>query len=57
MTSKLPSDHRSIQFKEIATKTQLQLKDVKTLIMKASAQGLVKGTIDDESGVFNVTWV
>lgn len=57
MTFKRPSDHRSIKFEEIATETKLPLKEVEILIMKALAQGLVKGAIDQVSGVVNMTWV
>lgn len=57
MTFKRPSDHRSIKFEEIATETKLPLKEVEILIMKALAQGLVKGAIDQVAGVVNMTWV
>lgn len=57
MTFKRPSDHRSIKFEEIATETKLPLKEVEILIMKALAQGLVRGAIDQVAGVVNMTWV
>lgn len=57
MTFKRPSDHRSIKFEEIAEEAKLPLKEVEILIMKALAQGLVKGAIDQVSGVVNMTWV
>lgn len=57
MTFKRPSDHRSISFEEIAAEAKLPLKDVEILIMKALAQGLVRGAIDQVAGVVNMTWV
>lgn len=57
MTFKRPSDQRSIAFEEIASETKLPLKEVEILIMKALAQGLVRGAIDEVAGVVNMTWV
>lgn len=57
MTFKRPSDQRSIAFEEIASETKLPLKEVEILIMKALAQGLVRGAIDQVAGVVNMTWV
>lgn len=57
MTFKRPADQRSISFEEIATETKLPLNDIEILIMTALAQGLVRGAIDQVSGVVNMTWV
>lgn len=57
MTFKRPANNRTITFKEIATETKLPLKEVEHLIMKALAQGLVRGAIDQVSENVNMTWV
>jgi 26S proteasome regulatory subunit N9 len=57
MTFKRPANNRTITFAEIATETRLPVKEVELLIMKALAQGLVRGAIDQVSGVVNMTWV
>lgn len=57
MTFKRSSDQRSIRFEEIADEAKLPLKEVEILIMKGLAQGLVRGAIDQVSGVVNMTWV
>ncbi|CAD7084982.1 unnamed protein product [Hermetia illucens] len=57
MTFKRPANKRSISFEEIATETKLPLKEVELLIMKALAQGLVRGAIDQVAGVVNMSWV
>lgn len=57
MTFKRPSDHRSITFNEIAAETKLPYKEVELLVMKALAQGLVRGAIDQVAAVVNMTWV
>lgn len=57
MTFKRPANKRQLTFQEIATETRLPIKEVEILIMKALAQGLVKGAIDEVSGVVNMTWV
>jgi 26S proteasome regulatory subunit N9 len=57
MTFKRAANNRTISFEEIAKETRLPLKEVELLIMKALAQGLVRGAIDQVSGVVNMTWV
>lgn len=57
MTFKRAANNRTISFAEIASETRLPLKEVEILIMKALAQGLVRGAIDQVSGVVNMTWV
>lgn len=57
ITFKRSADKRAISFEDIAKETQLPLKEVELLIMKALAQGLVKGDIDQVAGVVNMTWV
>lgn len=57
MTFKRPANNRIISFAEIANETRLPIKEVELLIMKALAQGLVRGAIDQVSGAVNMTWV
>ena len=57
MTFKRAANNRTISFDEIAKETRLPLKEVELLIMKALAQGLVRGAIDQVAGVVNMTWV
>ncbi|CAO1436699.1 unnamed protein product [Diamesa hyperborea] len=57
MTFKRAANNRTISFDEIAKETRLPLKEVELLIMKALAQGLVRGAIDQVSGVVNMSWV
>ncbi|XP_055587242.1 26S proteasome non-ATPase regulatory subunit 13 [Uranotaenia lowii] len=57
MTFKRPANKRTITFEEIATEAKLPIKEVEILIMKALAQGLVRGAIDEVAGVVNMTWV
>ena len=57
MTFKRSANNRSITFEDIAAEAQLPLKEVELLIMKALAQGLVRGEIDQVAGVVNMTWV
>lgn len=57
MTFKRPANKRTIMFEEIAKEAKLPVKEVEILIMKALAQGLVKGAIDEVAGVVNMTWV
>nr|CAG4638441.1 EOG090X05V9 [Cyclestheria hislopi] len=46
MTFKRPATKRNLTFKEIAETTGVQESEVELLVMKALAQGLLKGTID-----------
>uniref|UniRef100_A0A1B0DJX4 26S proteasome non-ATPase regulatory subunit 13 n=3 Tax=Phlebotomus papatasi TaxID=29031 RepID=A0A1B0DJX4_PHLPP len=57
MTFKRPANQRTISFDEIAKETKLPLNEVEILVMKALAQGLVRGHIDQVAGVVNMTWV
>lgn len=57
MTFKRSATQRSISFEDIANETQLPLKEVELLIMKALALDLVKGEIDQVAGVVNMSWV
>lgn len=57
MTFKRPANQRMISFEEIARETKLPLNEVELLVMKALAQGLVKGHIDQVAGMVNMTWV
>lgn len=57
MTFKRSATQRSISFDDIAKETQLPLKEVELLVMKALAQDLVRGEIDQVGGVVNMSWV
>lgn len=57
MTFKRSATQRAIPFQDIANETQLPLKEVELLVMKALSQGLVRGEIDQVAGVVNMTWV
>lgn len=57
MTFKRAANNRTITFDEISKEARLPLKEVEILIMKALSQGLVRGAIDQVSGVVNMTWV
>lgn len=57
MTFKRSATQRSITFGDIAQETQLPLKEVELLVMKALAQDLVRGEIDQVAGVVNMSWV
>jgi len=49
--------HRVISFQDIATETTLPVDQVELLTMKALSQGLVKGKIDQVTGVIQMVWV
>merc|ERR1712037_954834 len=57
MTFRREATQRQILFTEIATATTLPVDQVEMLIMKALAQGLVKGKIDEVAGSVSLTWV
>uniref|UniRef100_A0A0A9XLW8 26S proteasome non-ATPase regulatory subunit 13 n=1 Tax=Lygus hesperus TaxID=30085 RepID=A0A0A9XLW8_LYGHE len=57
MTFKRASNKRELKFSEISEATRLPLDDVELLVMKALAQGLVKGAIDQVDGSVHMTWV
>ena len=57
MTFRREATQRQISFTEIATATTLPVDHVEMLIMKALAQGLVKGKIDGVAGSVSLTWV
>ncbi|BES94496.1 26S proteasome non-ATPase regulatory subunit [Nesidiocoris tenuis] len=57
MTFKRASNKRDLKFSEISEATQLPLDNVELLVMKALAQGLVKGAIDQVDGTVHMTWV
>lgn len=46
MTFKRPSHDRQLTFEEISKETRLPINEIEILVMKALAQGLVKGAID-----------
>ena len=57
MTFKRSAMERAISFESIAKETKLPLKEVEFLVMKALAQDLVRGEIDQVAGVVNMSWV
>lgn len=57
MTFKRPSHQRQLTFKEIAKETKLPLNEIEMLVMRALAEGLVKGRIDQVANTVNLTWV
>lgn len=46
MTFKRPSHDRQLTFEEISKETRLPIIEIEILVMKALAQGLVRGAID-----------
>uniref|UniRef100_A0A1B6C6Y1 26S proteasome non-ATPase regulatory subunit 13 n=1 Tax=Clastoptera arizonana TaxID=38151 RepID=A0A1B6C6Y1_9HEMI len=57
MAFKRPANNRVLTFSEIASETRLPVNEVELLVMKALAQGLVKGAIDQVSSSVHMTWV
>ncbi|KYQ57290.1 26S proteasome non-ATPase regulatory subunit 13 [Trachymyrmex zeteki] len=57
MTFKRQANNRQLTFTEISQETRLPLGEVELLVMKALAQGLVRGAIDQVAGTVNMTWV
>ncbi|XP_076618608.1 regulatory particle non-ATPase 9 [Colletes latitarsis] len=57
MTFKRQGNNRQLTFTEISQETRLPLGEVELLVMKALAQGLVRGAIDQVAGTVNMTWV
>lgn len=57
MAVKTPQKHRNISFEKIAKYARLDEDLVELLVMKAIANGLVQGSIDQVNRVVNITWV
>lgn len=57
MTFRRPANQRVLKFEEIAKETKLPVNEVELLVMKALAQDLVRGHIDQVASVVNLTWV
>lgn len=57
MTFKRPATNRNLSFKDIASTTGVREDEVELLVMKALAQGLLKGTIDQVDSTAHFTWV
>jgi hypothetical protein len=57
MTFKRPATDRQLTFEEISRETRLPLNEVELLVMKALAQGLVRGAIDQVACNVHMTWV
>lgn len=57
MTFKRPANQKTLTFEEISRETKLPMKEIELLVMKALAQGLVRGSIDQVQAVVNMTWV
>ncbi|XP_014218731.1 26S proteasome non-ATPase regulatory subunit 13 [Copidosoma floridanum] len=57
MTFKRQANNRQLTFAEISQETRLPLGEVELLVMKALAQDLVRGAIDQVASTVNMTWV
>eukprot|EP00794_Sanderia_malayensis_P012947 gene12947-14279_t len=57
LTFRRPSNERTTPFSVIAQETNMPLKEVEMLVMKALSLGLIKGYIDEVDKVVHVTWV
>ncbi|KAF7995951.1 hypothetical protein HCN44_007918 [Aphidius gifuensis] len=57
MTFKRQANNRQLTFVEISKETCLPIREVELLVMKALAQDLVHGAIDQVAGIVNMTWV
>ena len=57
MTFKRPATNRNLSFKDISATTGVNEDEVELLVMKALAQGLLKGTIDQVDSTAHFTWV
>lgn len=57
MTFKRAANNRELTFKEISAETRLPEVEVELLVMKALAQGLVRGAIDQVAGTVTLSWV
>lgn len=57
MTFKRPAHRRQLTFAEIAAETRLPVAEIELLVMKALAQGLVRGAIDQVASTVHMTWV
>lgn len=56
MTFKRAANNRQLKFEDIAMETRLPVGEVEFLVMKALAQGLVKGAIDQVHTYNNYSW-
>jgi 26S proteasome regulatory subunit N9 len=57
MTFKRPATDRQLTFEEISRETRLPVNEFESLVMKALAQGLVRGAIDQVASNVHMTWV
>ncbi|KAG8225801.1 hypothetical protein J437_LFUL005608 [Ladona fulva] len=57
MTFKRPATNRQLTFEEISRETGLPINEVELLVMKALAQGLVRGAIDQVASKVHMSWV
>lgn len=57
MTFSRAATNRLLTFQEIANETRIPINEVEHLVMKALAQGLVKGAIDQVAGNVHMHWV
>jgi len=57
MTFKRPATDRQLTFEEITREKRLPVNEVELLVMKALAQGLVRGTIGQVASNLHITWV
>ena len=57
MTFRRPALSRCVTFAEVAAETRLPEEEVELLVMKALAQNLVRGHIDQVDRTVNLVWV
>jgi len=51
------TDDRTLSFETIAAETRLPVDEVEHLVMKALSLSLIRGTLDQYSGLARITWV
>ncbi|KAF3934296.1 hypothetical protein ABW19_dt0205138 [Dactylella cylindrospora] len=52
-----PPNERALSFSTITSETQVTTDEVEHLLMKALSLGLIKGSIDQVSGIARISWV
>jgi 26S proteasome regulatory subunit N9 len=57
MATQLPPKQRNLAFDKIVKETHLDEDSVELLVMKALANGLIQGHIDQYTKNVNITWV
>jgi 26S proteasome regulatory subunit N9 len=57
MSSRKPSDDRSVSFSEISKETKVEENDVEKLIIRAKSLGLINASIDEVDKTVSITYV